>query len=253
MIDHHTPRRIATAGALLAAALGALPVGAAIVPYTDFDAYLADIAALALEQVRDGDSIPAPLTINDGDKLGDVTFADFDMAGDLLQIIDQAGATSSDDNALATNNGALLEESAFSITLNHPVLAFGLFVISADNLIDDNVVLTFGSGLGDVGLAVGDAITGSRLSDEFDFAASTNLSLYFIGGIASTPFSRIAVASDDNGSFNWYIDDLRSSAAPTAAPLAPTLALLVPGLLGLGFHRSRARARRNQCRRADAR
>jgi hypothetical protein len=229
-------RAAAPALALALAVTG--PVGAAVAPYTDYDAYLGAIAGLAPEAVEGFDAVTDGTTLADGDSVGTVTFSAFDLFGADLQIVDIAGQTSSANNALETTLGSFVGGDGFSLTFDDPVTAMGLFVITGDSLVTGDLTLSIA--LGSVDLSPAHVITGQRLEDDFDFTDGTGTNLYFLGLVADAPFTTATLSSSDAASFGFSVDDLRSSTG-AAAPLPATAALLLTGLVLPAARRCRRR------------
>ena len=77
-----------------------------------------------------------------------------------------------------------------------------------------------------VDLLAAAAIADARLWTDFDFAEDTNARLWFLGAIATIPFTEVVLSSRAE-TFSFSLDDLRATAA---VPLPPGWALLLPGL-----------------------
>lgn len=226
-----------TALALAAGLLAADTAQAAFAPYTDYDAYLTAIAGLGTQTVEGFDAASTPVDIASGTGYGDLAFHGYNLDGQVPRIVAAPGATSSSANALETDGGSFFGGDGFSLTLAAPMRAFGLFVISGDSLTDGDLSLDFGGG--SVSLDDDHVIAGLRLWTDFQFVSGTNANLYFLGGIADVDFTGVTLSSAD-AAFNFALDDLRYSAAPTAdAPVPPTALLLLGGLALVRRRRAR--------------
>lgn len=140
---------------------------------------------------------------------------------------DRQDQTTSNNNALESSFGEFVGLDGFTLTLDQPVIAFGLFAITGDSLADGDLTLTIDHG--SVALAVADVIAGQALEDDFDFADGTGTNLYFLGLVSDTPFSSATLTSAD-AAFSFSLDDLRWSLPKADAPLPPTALLLLAGL-----------------------
>ena len=142
----------------------------------------------------------------------------------MLQVADRTGQTSSNANALQTDKGDFVGGDGFTLTSARGLRAFGLFVISADPLVDGDLTLMIEGE--PVNLLAAAGISGARLWTEFDFADNTNAQIWFLGAIATIPFTEVVLSSRAE-TFAFSLDDLRTTAA---VPLPPGWALLLPGL-----------------------
>jgi hypothetical protein len=208
---------LAGSGHALAAPLG-------ITSYSD---YQTAIAGLGSETVQGFDGTAANTTLADGDSLGAVTFSAFDLGGADLQVADRQDQTTSNNNALESSFGAFVGLDGFTLTLDQPVTALGLFAITGDILSNGDLTLTIDQG--SVALAVADVITGQALVNDFDFTDGSGTNLYFLGLVADTPFSSATLSSVD-AAYSFSLDDLRWSLPKADAPLPPTALLLLAGL-----------------------
>lgn len=222
--------------ATLAALVLAGPTGAqAAMTFTDVDAYLTAISSgFEAETVEGFDDVTAPQTIADGGSFGDLTF-DLSSLGVDLTVLDVTDDTASNANALGAAGDTFLGGDGFSMSLADPVRAFGLFIITADNLADDDVSLSAGGETAQ--LAAADAITDPTLSNEYDFASGTSSLMFFLGITAAADFSDVSLSSAGN-TFSFSIDDVRYAAA-TPAPAPASWLLLSAGLGLLALRRRR--------------
>ena len=217
--DRHTVSTL-TALTLAGGLFAADTASAGIVHYTNLTDYQGAISGLAAETVEGFDGATPGTQIGEGQSYNDLTFSSLTnlSTSNLLEIVDRTGQTTSNDNALETEDGPILDSTSFDITLSSPVRAFGLSVITGDFLLDGDIQLSFGGG--SVSLAASD-VTVEAYGDVF-----------FLGGVSETAFSVVSFASLDTGAYEFSIDDVRYSAAPSV-PAPATLALLAVGLVGL--------------------
>lgn len=208
---------VAAAALLWGAAVHADP----ITGYTDFDAWQTAVAGLGPAATEGFDSLIPAQDLDDGDGVGSWSFSAFDLGGARLRVVKSAGQTSSDANALETDQGQFVGGDGFMINSVGGLRAFGLFVVSADQLVDADLTLTIAGEM--VDLVAAAAISGARLWADFDFAQGTNARVWFLGAIAATPFTEVLMSSRVE-SFSFSLDDLR------AVPLPAGWVLLLPGL-----------------------
>jgi hypothetical protein len=113
-----------------------------------------------------------------------------------------------------------------------PVNAFGIYLITADPMADDDVILS--NGIEQVAL----------VAAEVDRTLPAGDSAFFFGLVdAAATFSSVSLTTAGNGAFFYSLDDIRLGTRPAApAPAPGGLALL---LLGLGIQfAARRRAKR---------
>ena len=198
--------------ALSALVLAPMPVHAAPMPYTDAATFLAALPGPA--QTLDFDS-EAPLSlIPSGGSLDGITFV-YDFGGVSLEISNDFDTTSPP-NTLGTDDGGVLQDGDDFDLQFAPQAAVGMYFLTADALLDDDIVLTAGGV--DANLVAADLQT--TLPDGTD--------VYFLGLIDPMgTFTQASITTLGGGFFLYNVDDIVIAILPE-----PSSALLVgAGLL----------------------
>lgn len=157
------------------------------------------------------ESSAAGTVIADGDVLDSATYS-YTLAGPGSPsiIIDDFYGTTSANNYLATDDGsgAFVGGDSFTITFDQTMYAIGLYVISADLILDDDFTITTSSGQTVNNIWTSDAL----LSDG---------EAYYLGLIEddfSQGFDSITLSSADFD-FLYNVDDITVSAVPVPAAI----------------------------------
>ncbi len=216
-----------TSSILFASFLAVSSVQAASTSYSSQADFLNDLSG-SVVTTADFDGLPAGALIPDGTSLGGATLS-YDLGGYSIKIADSY-ATTSPNNFLGTDDGsdAFYGGDSFTLSFDQSLFAFGLYIISADEIFDGDFTITTNGGQ-----------TASSLSI-VDLALSDG-DAYFLGlieGDSSLAFTSVTFSSfaDDYG-FN--IDDV-SGAAVSAVPEPATYLLMTLGLFGVvGMSRRR--------------
>lgn len=189
---------------------------AAITTYTDQASFFSALPGSA--STLDFDSLTAGTTIADGGKVDGITF-DYDFGGVQLQVTDVFNSPSSP-NSLGTDDGDLLQDGdEFGLSFG-PVNAIGLLFITADQMFDDDIILSAGGT--SVGLSVADA--GTDLGD--------GGIPYFLGIIDETNmFTTADITNIGGGFFLYNVDDITTS----VVPIPGALYLFATGFIALVF------------------
>lgn len=147
------------------------------------------------------DNHAAGTTISDGGSIDGVTFSFPVLAGIGLNLtIDNAYTTTSPNNYLATDDpdGLFQDGDDFSLSFG-PVNAIGLYFITPEFLIDDDILLTVGN-------------TTVNVSEfQIDSVLSDDSNVYFLGlvdTVNSFSSADIVTSNGGNGYFTYTVDDL---------------------------------------------
>jgi hypothetical protein len=193
---------------------------AATTYYTSQSAFLGALGAAA-STTYNFDGMTGGDIIASGDTLGDLSFS-YGMPGVQI-MVDNFFDTTSPANYLGTTDGsgAFLGGDGFTISFNQSMQAIGLYVISADLILDNDFTITTSSGL---------SFGNNAIADIFLLDGDA----YYIGLIADAgdSFNSITFGSA-SANFLFNVDDITVSAVPVPAALW----LMASGLLcltGLG-------------------
>lgn len=192
---------------------------AAVVGYTDkadfelaISGYPAD--TLDFDTLSDLDLVPA------GSSLQGMTF-NYDFGGVSMMVVESAVvglATTSSPNHLGTNDGDVFQDGDnFSISFADTVNAFGLSMMTADQMFDGDVSLT---------------ANGSRVdlvAADVQQTLSDGANVFFLGLFDSAGFNSVEFNTIGGGFFLYTLDDLRTA----VVPVPPAAWLFASALLGL--------------------
>lgn len=214
--------------AVMALLLGMLSAPAAGVVFTKSADFFAALSGYELF-VEDFESTPAGTLVPDGAAVGDLSFA-YDFGGVRIGVTDGAKfggsgpyTTTSGSNFLGTEDADIfLDGDDFQISFP-AVNAIGLFFISADTLLDDDIRLSVGG------------LTASLVAADIELTLPDGSDVYFLGiEDGNRAFTTASVTTLGLGAFFYNVDDVVTAVAPdgdrvVAAP--PPALLLVPGLV----------------------
>lgn len=197
---------------------------AALLTFTDQASFLGALPGAV--NTLDFDSVAAGTTIGDGDTEGGITFNYplLNSFGVQMQVSD-VFLTTSGTNSLGTDDADVFQSGDdFSLSFG-PVNAIGMHFITADEMFDNDIVLSAGSG--SVALSV--AAAGADLGDT---------GIPFFLGIIDTEntFMSASISSFCCGAFLFNVDDITTA----VVPIPGALWLFASGLIGLFAARKKA-------------
>lgn len=189
---------------------------AAVIGYTDLDAFTSAIAGMQ-STTEDFESYPPGEVIADGGTLGGIRY-DYDFGFSVeLAVADDYDTTSGSRFLGTTDATALIfdGETSFSLAFD-AARAVGMFFITGDPLFDGDIVLAAASV--SIGLATQDLV--ETLQDGSD--------VYFLGIVDThaASLTQIAISTATFGVFTYNIDDIVRAGGAVAVP-APGSMLLV--------------------------
>jgi hypothetical protein len=194
------------------------PSFASLVTYTDHGAFQAAVAG-GVTTTLDFES-----SVN---SFGDFTLAYEDDDGRSTGAIDSTYDTTSGDNYLSLGGGAgFLAGGDFTLTFNQTWQAIGLYLVSSDELLDFDAVLTAGAN------SVSNA--GSPASTLADGGFVYFLGLTDTNGFTSASLVTYLDATNGQGVFEFGIDDIQlvsMAQAPAPVPEPTSLALMAIGII----------------------
>jgi hypothetical protein len=187
---------------------------ATLLTFTDQAAFLAALPGPA--NTLNFDTLAAGTTIADGDTVDGISFH-YDFGGVQMQVSDGFNTTSSP-NFLGTDDADVLQDGDdFDLSFG-PVNAIGMFFMTADEMFDNDIILSAAGS--SVGLNVLDA--GADLGD--------GGIPYFLGIIdTANPFTTASITTIGGGFFLYNVDDITTA----VVPLPGALWLLLSGFAGL--------------------
>ena len=171
------------------------------------------VAALTVAPViLDFDHLPAGTTIATDSATGGITFS-YDFNGLPLQVT-HLYATTSAPNFLGTGDGGMLHDGDDFTMSFAPATAVGLFLITADPLLDADITIAAGG------------ITASLKSADVRETLPDGSKVYFLGIIDNdSTFSSATVKALAGGFFLYNVDDIMT---------APATQRVAVGLTGSG-------------------
>ncbi len=197
---------------------------AALLTFTNQASFLGALPGAA--NTLDFESVAAGTIIGNGDTVEGITF-NYDILesfGVQMQVSD-VFLTTSGTNFLGTDDADVFQGGDdFSLSFG-PVNAIGMYFITADEMFDDDIVLSAGGG--SVGLSLADA--GADLGDT---------GIPFFLGIVDTEntFMSASISSFCCGEFLFNVDDITTA----VVPIPGALWLFISGMLGLFAVRKKA-------------
>ncbi|VAW60903.1 hypothetical protein MNBD_GAMMA10-2510 [hydrothermal vent metagenome] len=203
-------------GALCAAIVFASSISnAALVTYTDQAAFMSALPGSA--NTLGFDNLAANTIITDGDSLEGITF-NYNFGSVQMQVSDVFDTTSPQ-GFLGTDDLDVFQDGDdFGLSFA-PVNAVGMFFISADEMFNNDIILSAGGA--SVGLNTADA--GAGFGD--------GGVPYFLGIIDDVnTFTTADIATIGGGFFLYNVDDITTA---TVVPLPAALWLFGSGLVGL--------------------
>ncbi len=157
----------------------------------------------ATPEILDFDQLPAGTTIATESVTGGITFS-YDFDGLPMQVT-HLYATTSAPNFLGTGDGGMLHDGDDFTMSFAPAAAIGLFLITADPLLD-----------GDITMAAG-GITASLKAADVRATLPDGSKVYFLGIVDNdAAFSSAAVEALAGGFFLYNVDDIIT--APATQP-----------------------------------
>lgn len=193
---------------------------AATTTFTDDTAFFSAISGfssstLDFESQSDGD------IISSGDTVDGITF-DYDFGGVEIQV-GNTETTVSGTNYLGTNDGDIFQDGDDFDLSFAASNALGLFFITADELFDDDIMLSIGSA------------TASLIALDLVQTLSDGSDVFFLGIVDTmNTFSTASITTVGGGFFLYNVDDITTAAAEIVVAPVPepgTIWLLALGTL----------------------
>ena len=224
--------------ALALAALAPSPIFASTVAFTTLASFQSATSGLTTENF---DAATAPLVIPNGGTYGQLKFNyTINGGGGLLEIVNLFPTTSSP-NYLGSDDpatGAFFASDSLTITLPHPVSAFGLYIVGSGGYLANTFTLNIG-----LGTAQNSATPDVVIDTVGDVA-------YFLGITSTSPFSSATIALSTLGNPGdgplWNIDDVTGGKSNSAVPEPGTMLLIGTGLVTMAGRLNKGR-KLNQC------
>jgi hypothetical protein len=219
--------------ALALAVLASSPSFASTVAFTTLASFQSATSGLTTENF---DAATAPLVIANGGTYGQLKFNyTINGGGGLLEIVNLFPTTSSP-NYLGSDDpatGAFFASDSLTITLPHPVSAFGLYIVGNGGYLASTFTLNIGLGTAQ------NSATPDVVIDAFGDVA------YFVGITSTSAFSSATIALTTPGNLGdgplWNVDDVTWGKSNTFVPEPGTMLLIATGLVGVaGRLRKRA-------------
>ncbi len=203
------------------------------IAYTNQSTFMNDLVGSA--QTLDFESQSPGATVSSGGALGGITFS-YDFGSVLMQVA-SGWSTTSDFNYLGTDDGDIFQAGDEFTMSFAPSSAIGLFIISADEMWDGDVVLE--------ATLANNTLLG--VSAVLDASSSTELgdgSYAFFLGLITTDgpitSAQLSMPDEVTGAFVYNVDDITFVAVPTPSSFAALIGMGAVGLIAV------ARRRRGQ-------
>lgn len=193
---------------------------ASVITFTDQQAFFVALDGSGMTRTTEnfeaetvGSSIP------NGTGIDKIKF-NYDIFGELMGVTDIYSTTSGLQSlGLINYDNSFYDGDGFEIQLDEPISALGMYFITSDPVIDNEIQLS--TNAGDAYIASG---TEEILADG-SFA-------YFLGLKSDTTFSTASIGFLDNGiHFAYNVDDITT--ARSEVPEPSSLLLMLTGVLGL--------------------
>ena len=218
---------------LALAALAALPAVAGTVAFTTLASFQSATSGLTTENF---DAAIAPFPIANGGTYGALKFNYAINGGSgQLEIVNLFPTTSSP-NYLGSDDpatGAFFASDSLTITLSHPVSAFGLYIVGSGGYLANTFTLT---------TIPGTAQNSATPDVVIDTAGDV---AYFVGITSTSAFSSATIALTTPGNIGdgplWNVDDVTWGKSNSFVPEPGTMLLIATSLVGVaGRLRKRA-------------
>jgi len=189
---------------------------AAPVTFTDDSLFFSATSGFS-NSILDFESQTGGDIINNGDEIGRISFA-YDFGGVSMQVGDTE-LTVSGNNYLGTDDGDIFlsgDDFNLSFSASH---AIGLYFITADTLLDTDLMLSVG------------ATTANLIAADIVQTLSDGSDVYFLGIVdTEESFTAASITAADDTDFLFNVDDISTA---TAVPAPSIIYLLGLGLLSL--------------------
>jgi len=201
--------------------------------YTDYPTFVSVLPGAAT--TLDFESATAGTLITSGSSIGGITFT-YNFGPVSMAVTDgaQFGGggpfdTTSGSNFLGTDDGDLFQDGDnFSMSFS-AVNALGMFFITADEMLDDDITLAAGG------------VTASLVVADLYDTLNDGSFVYFLGIIdpaATFASASVATSAADGGPYFLYnVDDIVTANTEASVPLPSTLVLMLGALVGIPFTR----------------